>query len=158
MFNIVLYQPQIPPNTGNVMRLAGISGCTLHLIGPLGFDLQEKNLRRAHLDYRDYTDVKVYEDWDDFLSKAVPKRLWAFSTKGSQLYSDALFDREDYFLFGPESRGLPEELLHGPALTGLLTLPMLPDRRSLNLSNAVAVVIYEAWRQQGFAGARLSAT
>jgi tRNA (cytidine/uridine-2'-O-)-methyltransferase len=156
MFNIVLFQPEIPPNTGNIMRLAGISGCNLHLIGPLGFDLQEKNLRRAHLDYRDYTDIQVYEEWNGFLAQSGPKRLWAFSTKGSRLYSDVVFEQDDYFLFGPESRGLPEELLQGPGITGLLTLPMLPDRRSLNLSNAVAVVIYEAWRQQGFAGASLS--
>src|SRR5690606_8694233 len=152
MFNIVLYQPEIPPNTGNIMRLASNARCRLHLVGPLGSNLEEKNLRRAHLDYRDLATVTEYGDWQHFMSSCRPGRLLALSTKGRTLYSDAAFEAGDYLLFGPESRGLPETLLQGPDIHMLLTLPMVPGSRSLNLSSAVAVTVYEAWRQQGTKG------
>ena len=155
MFNVVLYQPQIPPNTGNIMRLCSNSGCNLHLVGPTGFDLSEKNLRRAHLDYRDLATVREHADWEAFLHDCRPLRLLAFSTKGSVAYTDWGYEEGDYLLFGPESRGLPQELLQSGELTEVLTLPMMPGSRSLNLSNAVAVAVFEAWRQLEFAGATL---
>jgi tRNA (cytidine/uridine-2'-O-)-methyltransferase len=154
MFNIVLFEPEIPPNTGNIIRLASNTGCGLHLIEPLGFTLDEKNLRRAGLDYHQYSKVVVHTSWDAFMTACQPGRLFAISTKGRQTYSNVTFNAEDYFVFGPESRGLPAELLSSPAFSEVLRLPMLEHSRSLNLSNAVAVVIYEAWRQADFAGAR----
>lgn len=155
MFNVVLYQPEIPPNTGNIMRLCSNSGCALHLVGPTGFDLSEKNLRRAHLDYRDLATVREHADWEHFLQACAPARLLAFSTKGTKSYTQCAYERGDYLLFGPESRGLPQELLQAGDLMEVLTLPMVPGSRSLNLSNAVAVAVFEAWRQQEFAGAIL---
>ncbi len=151
MFNIVLFQPEIPPNTGNIIRLASNTGCRLHLIRPLGFDLEDKQLRRAGLDYHETASVQVYENWDIFMQERQPDRLFALSTKGTVRYTEAVFREDDYLLFGPESRGLPTELREGPGITGVLTLPMLPHSRSLNLANTVAVVVYEAWRQAGFA-------
>lgn len=153
MFNIVLFEPEIPPNTGNIIRLSSNTGCRLHLIEPLGFTLDEKNLRRAGLDYHQYSKVAVHANWNAFIDTCLPRRLFAISTKGTRTYSDVSFDAEDYFVFGPESRGLPAELLRSPAFLEVLRLPMLEHSRSLNLSNAVAVVIYEAWRQADFAGA-----
>src|SRR5688572_25262769 len=154
MFNIVLFEPEIPPNTGNIIRLASNTGCGLHLIEPLGFTLDEKNLRRAGLDYHQYSKVIVHANWDAFIDTCQPERLFAISTKGKCTYSDMSFNAKDYFVFGPESRGLPAELLGSSIFRDVLRLPMLEHSRSLNLSNAVAVIVYEAWRQAGFAGAR----
>lgn len=153
MFNIVLFEPEIPPNTGNVIRLASNTGCKLHLVKPLGFALEDKQLRRAGLDYHEYASVQVYENWQDFLEKREPGRLFALSTKGTLRYTDVAFEEGDYFVFGPESRGLPAERREAPEISAVLTLPMLPHSRSLNLGNSVAVVVYEAWRQAGFAAA-----
>lgn len=153
MFNIVLFQPEIPPNTGNIIRLASNTGCRLHLIKPLGFTLEDKQLRRAGLDYHEYASVQVYEKWELFLQQQRPGRLFALSTKGTVRYTDAAFEEGDYFLFGPESRGLPPERREAAEVTAVLTLPMLPHSRSLNLANSVAVLVYEAWRQRGFAAA-----
>lgn len=153
MFNIVLFEPEIPPNTGNVIRLASNTGCRLHLIKPLGFALEDKQLRRAGLDYHEYASVQAYENWGDFLEKREPGRLFAMSTKGTLRYTDVAFREGDYFVFGPESRGLPAERREAPEISAVLTLPMLPHSRSLNLGNSVAVVVYEAWRQAGFAAA-----
>lgn len=151
MFNIVLFEPEIPPNTGNVIRLASNTGCRLHLVKPLGFALEDKQLRRAGLDYHEYASVQVHENWEDFLKVREPGRLLALSTKGSVRYSDMAYREGDYFVFGPESRGLPAERREAPEISAVLTLPMLPHSRSLNLGNSVAVVVYEAWRQAGFA-------
>jgi tRNA (cytidine/uridine-2'-O-)-methyltransferase len=153
MFNIVLYQPEIPPNTGNLIRLAANTGCRLHLVKPLGFNLEDKQLRRAGLDYHELGSVHVHEDWPGFLQACAPQRLYAFSTKGKSLYTEIRYENGDFLLFGPESRGLPEALRESSEVTAVLTLPMQRHNRSLNLSNAVAVVVYEAWRQTGFAGA-----
>lgn len=155
MFNIVLFEPEIPPNTGNIIRLASNTGCRLHLIEPLGFSLDEKNLRRAGLDYHQYSKVIVHANWDAFVAACQPERLFAISTKGTRTYSDITFNADDYFVFGPETRGLPAELLGSGQFIEVLRLPMLEHSRSLNLSNAVAVVVYEAWRQLNFAGANL---
>jgi tRNA (cytidine/uridine-2'-O-)-methyltransferase len=153
MLNIVLYEPEIPPNTGNIIRLASNTGCTLHLIRPLGFGLDDRDLRRAGLDYHEYCDLRVHDNIDAFMDVSEGRRIWAFSTKGQQLPTEAAFQASDFLLFGPESRGLPEDLLSDPRLAGVLRLPMLAHSRSLNLSNAVAVAVYEGWRQLGFAGA-----
>ena len=154
MFNIVLVHPEIPPNTGNVIRLAANTGCQLHLIEPLGFSMDDKHMRRAGLDYHEYAPVQRHADWAAFLrdAKPAPDRLFALTTKGSQRYTDVRFSAGDVFVFGPESRGLPEHIRAGFAATERLRLPMLAESRSLNLSNSVAVVVYEAWRQSGFNG------
>jgi tRNA (cytidine/uridine-2'-O-)-methyltransferase len=151
MFNIVLFEPEIPPNTGNIIRLASNTGCRLHLIKPLGFSMDDKQLRRAGLDYHEYASVQIYENWRVFLQERQPLRLFALSTKGTTRYTDAKFEAEDFLLFGPESRGLPVDIREAAGIAGVLTLPMLPHSRSLNLANSVAVVVYEAWRQLGFA-------
>jgi tRNA (cytidine/uridine-2'-O-)-methyltransferase len=153
MLNLVLYQPEIPPNTGNIIRLASNTGCKLHLIKPLGFGLEDRDLRRAGLDYHEYCDLHVHESLNDFMEMVSGGRIWAFSTKGTRLPTEVAFAESDYLLFGPESRGLPAELLQDPRLAGVLRLPMLAHSRSLNLSNAVAVAVFEGWRQLGFAGA-----
>ena len=153
MFNIVLFEPEIPPNTGNIIRLASNTGCRLHLIEPLGFTLDEKNLRRAGLDYHQYSKVIVHADWAAFVDACQPARLFAVSTKGNKTYSDMAFSTDDYFVFGPETRGLPKELLGSSQFAAVLRLPMLEHSRSLNLSNSVAIVVYEAWRQLNFMGA-----
>ncbi len=150
MFNIVLFQPEIPPNTGNIIRLASNAGCELHLIQPLGFNLDDKQLRRAGLDYHEYATLQVHESWEVFLQERQPERLFALSTKGSTRYTEVAYMAGDYLLFGPESRGLPDEVREAPAVSAIVTLPMQVHNRSLNLSNAVAVVVYEAWRQLGF--------
>jgi tRNA (cytidine/uridine-2'-O-)-methyltransferase len=152
MLNVVLYQPEIPPNTGNVIRLCANTGSRLHLVGPLGFTLDDARLRRAGLDYHEWATVRSYDDWSSYLEQNGKDRLWAFSTRGSHHYCEAGFRVGDTLLFGPETRGLPAALLRelGPERT--LRLPMIPDSRSLNLSNTVAVAVYEALRQQGFAG------
>lgn len=153
MFNVILYQPEIPPNTGNVIRLCANTGAQLHLIRPLGFDLEDKQLRRAGLDYHEYANMLVHDNLQACLHTLPDSRLFAFTTKGSRHYHEASFQAGDAFLFGPESRGLPAELLASLTHEQRLRLPMLPQNRSLNLSNTVAIAVYEAWRQCGFAGA-----
>ena len=152
MFDIVLYQPEIPPNTGNLIRLAANTGCRLHLVEPLGFDLSDKQVARAGLDYHDMACVQVHADWDAARA-ALPDRRWfAMTTKGSVLHAAVLFQPGDVLLFGPESRGLPPEILAEFDVGHRLRLPMLPGYRSMNLSNAVSVTVFEAWRQNGFHG------
>jgi tRNA (cytidine/uridine-2'-O-)-methyltransferase len=160
MFHIILHQPEIPPNTGNVIRLCANTGCTLHLVRPLGFELSDRALRRAGLDYHGLARVHVHPDLAACLAMAAPARLWIVETGGSQRYSDALFAANDALLFGSETRGLPTAVLAAVQAAAVgtgpkaarLSIPMLPGNRSLNLSNAVALVAYEAWRQLGFAG------
>jgi tRNA (cytidine/uridine-2'-O-)-methyltransferase len=152
MFDIVLYQPEIPPNTGNLIRLAANTGCRLHLVEPLGFDLSDKQVARAGLDYHDMACVTVHPGWEA-VQAALPGRRWfALTTKGSRSYATVEFQADDVLLFGPESRGLPPEVLDPFDTARRLRLPMLPGSRSMNLSNAVSVVVFEAWRQNGFAG------
>lgn len=150
MFHVILFQPEIPPNTGNVIRLCANSGCHLHLIEPLGFELDDKRLRRAGLDYHEYAPLKRYPDLPTCLESLGHPRLFAFTTKGSQPFHDVQFEPGDAFLFGPESRGLPPEVLDTFPADRRLRLPMRPNSRSLNLSNTVAIAVYEAWRQHGF--------
>ncbi|HEY4374164.1 MAG TPA: tRNA (cytidine(34)-2'-O)-methyltransferase [Burkholderiales bacterium] len=152
MLHIVLYEPEIPPNTGNVIRLAANTGAQLHLIEPLGFSLEDSQLKRAGLDYHEYASLKVHADWAACAQALAGKRMFALSTRNSRVYSEAEFRDEDVFVFGPETRGLPAELLAHFPDTRRLRIPMRPNNRSLNLSNAVAVVVLEAWRQLGFAG------
>jgi tRNA (cytidine/uridine-2'-O-)-methyltransferase len=153
MFNIVLVEPEIAPNTGNVIRLAANTGCRLHLIEPLGFAMDDKRLRRAGLDYHEYAEVRRHANWQAFLAGEAPPpgRLFAMSTQGSRLLFDAQFQPGDWLVFGCETRGLPQSLRESLAPGQLLRLPMKPGQRSLNLSNAVAVTVFEAWRQNGFA-------
>jgi tRNA (cytidine/uridine-2'-O-)-methyltransferase len=153
MFDVVLYEPEIPPNTGNIMRLCANSGVRLHLIEPLGFDLEDRHLRRAGLDYREWASVRVHTSLADYLATAPQGRLYACSTRGAVAYTTPAYHPGDGFLFGPETRGLPERVLESIAVGQRLFLPMQPGSRSLNLSNAVAIVVYEAWRRNGFAGA-----
>ncbi len=153
MFKIVLYQPEIPPNTGNIIRLCANSGSSLHLVHPLGFQLDEKNLRRAGMDYSDLADVREYKSMETILEQLDPDRVFACTTRGRQDYSEVAYRPGDALLFGPETRGLPQEFLDSMPDDQLIRIPMCPNNRSLNLSNAVAVILYEAWRQQGFAGA-----
>ena len=153
MLNVVLYQPEIPPNTGNVIRLCANTGTRLHLVGPLGFELDDARLRRAGLDYHELADVHRYRDWTHWRQTHPGLPLWAFSTRGSAIHTGASFRDGDGLLFGPESRGLPLSLLQGLGEESWLRVPMLSESRSLNLSNAVAVILYEAWRQLGFEGA-----
>jgi len=154
MFEIVLYEPEIPPNTGNIMRLCANTGCRLHLIHPLGFELDEKKLRRAGLDYRDMANISEYANFQEYLNQHESSRIYALTTKGSTFYHQANFLPGDTLLFGPETRGLPQDLLDMLAEHQKLRLPMLPDSRSLNLSNTVAITAYEALRQQDFGGLR----
>lgn len=149
MLNIVLFEPEIPPNTGNIIRLCANTGCTLHLIEPLGFELDDKRLRRAGLDYREFANVAVHASFDAFL-KGGHERIFAATTRGSQAYNDIAFKAGDSLLFGPETRGLPQELLDRLGRDASFRIPMRNDSRSLNLSNAAAIVVYEALRQQGF--------
>jgi tRNA (cytidine/uridine-2'-O-)-methyltransferase len=148
--DVVLYQPEIPPNTGNVIRLCANTGAQLHLIKPLGFELDDKKLRRAGLDYREWADVQLHDSVEAYLLQRQPARLFAFSTKGSRQFTDAEFRAGDALLFGPESRGLPQELLQALPHEQVLRLPMREQSRSLNLSNTVAVAVFEVWRQWGF--------
>lgn len=152
MLHVVLYQPEIPPNTGNVIRLCANSGARLHLIRPLGFDLQHAKLRRAGLDYHEFANVTVHDTLDAFIELIKPARLFALSTRATALYTNVQFTTDDALIFGPETRGLPQSLLDALPAECCLRLPMRPHNRSLNLSNAVAVVVYEAWRQAGFRG------
>ncbi|MDD5240368.1 MAG: tRNA (uridine(34)/cytosine(34)/5-carboxymethylaminomethyluridine(34)-2'-O)-methyltransferase TrmL [Sulfuricella sp.] len=152
MFDIVLYQPEIPPNTGNIIRLSANTGCRLHLVKPLGFSLGDKQLQRAGLDYHEYATLKTHENWEECRHFFEGKRMFALTTKGSTSYGNIAFQRDDVFVFGPETRGLPAETLAEFDETRRIRLPMLPTSRSLNLSNSVAVVVYEAWRQIDFDG------
>jgi tRNA (cytidine/uridine-2'-O-)-methyltransferase len=158
VFHLVLYHPEIPPNTGNAMRLSANTGCDLHLVEPLGFELSDARLRRAGMDYRDRARVHVHASLDAWRTSVGPARTFALAATGTTRYSDVAFRPGDAFLFGPESVGLPDEVLAASWLEGVLSLPMLPDVRSLNLSNSVAIVAYEAWRQHGFAGAVAAGT
>jgi tRNA (cytidine/uridine-2'-O-)-methyltransferase len=153
MFDVLLYQPEIPPNTGNIIRLCANTGARLHLVAPLGFDLDDRQLRRAGLDYHEYASVRVHDDLAAALATIAPRRLFALSTRNSQRYDQPRYVEGDAFLFGPETRGLPDAVLGAVPESCRLRLPMRPDNRSLNLSNAVAVVVFEAWRQLGFSGA-----
>ena len=150
MFNIVLHQPEIPPNTGNLMRLCVNTGNRLHLIRPLGFDLDDARLRRAGHDYREYADVVVHDDLDAFLTEVDPARLFAYTQYAESLYTDVDYTDGDALLFGSESVGLPSGVLEHPAVAGRLRIPIAPGGRSLNLANAAAIVAYEAWRQADF--------
>jgi len=152
MLHIALFEPEIPPNTGNIMRLAANTGCRLHLIEPLGFELEDRQLRRAGLDYREWADTECYRDFADFLARCDCARLFAFSTRALKCYTDAAFLPGDALLFGPESRGLPDEVLQAIPQQQRLRIPMVANSRSLNLSNTVSIAVYEAWRQLGFAG------
>jgi tRNA (cytidine/uridine-2'-O-)-methyltransferase len=150
MFNIVLFEPEIPPNTGNIIRLAANTGCKLHLIEPLGFELNHKQLRRAGLDYHEWAQIELYQSYEDFIKDCNFNQLYAFTTKAKRSYSDACFAQGDALLFGPESRGLPANVLDSLSSDNKLLIPMAKDSRSLNLSNTVAVGVYEAWRQLDF--------
>ncbi|MDX1735223.1 MAG: tRNA (cytidine(34)-2'-O)-methyltransferase [Halioglobus sp.] len=152
MLKVVLYQPEIPPNTGNIIRLCANTGCSLHLIEPLGFTLDEKRLRRAGLDYREFADLDVYPDFDAFAQANRDARVFALTTRGDTAYCDARFAPGDAILFGPETRGLPQEMLDELPPGRTLRIPMKPGSRSLNLSNAAALTVYEGLRQLGFSG------
>lgn len=152
-FDVLLYQPEIPPNTGNVIRLCANTGARLHLIEPLGFAMEDRQLRRAGLDYHEFASVRVHPGLDAALAAIRPVRLFALSTRGQVRHDQPRYADGDAFLFGPETRGLPAEVLDAIPPAQRLRLPMQPGNRSLNLSNAVAVVVFEAWRQSGFAGA-----
>jgi tRNA (cytidine/uridine-2'-O-)-methyltransferase len=152
MFDIVLYEPEIPPNTGNAVRLAVNTGARLHLVKPLGFSISHKQLERAGMDYREFADVTVHEDWNACQIHFAGRRLFAVTTRGSQRYDHPVYREQDVFLFGPESRGLPQTLIDTVPSEQRIRLPMRTAARSLNLSNAVSVVVYEAWRQLNFSG------
>jgi len=154
MFHIVLVQPEIPPNTGNIIRLSANTGCTLHLIEPLGFAVDDKHLRRAGLDYHEYATMQVHAGWEDFLHTAQPQRerMFAFTTRGSQLLAQVGFQPGDWLVFGAETSGLPDAVRQQFPPAQRVRLPMRPQQRSLNLSNAVAVAVFEAWRQNGYLG------
>jgi tRNA (cytidine/uridine-2'-O-)-methyltransferase len=150
MFDVILFQPEIPPNTGNIIRLCANTGTRLHLVKPLGFTLEDKQLLRAGLDYHEFATITVHESWADCTASLKDRRLFTVSTKGTQQYDLVDYAAGDVFVFGPESRGLPAEILRSVGEQHRIRVPMVPGNRSLNLSNAVAVVIYEAWRQIGF--------
>jgi len=157
MFDVILYQPEIPPNTGNIIRLCANTGARLHLVEPLGFALEDKQLRRAGLDYHEYATLLVHASLDAALAaiaqrQRTPPRMFALSTRGSTRFDTPRYRVGDVFVFGPETRGLPEDVLASVPQSQCLRLPMQPGNRSLNLSNTVAVVVFEAWRQQDFAG------
>ncbi len=153
MFRIVLFEPEIPPNTGNIIRLCANTGCELHLIEPLGFVLDDKRLRRAGLDYAEWKDIRLHRSWGEFLEQAQPERCFALSTKGTQTLATARFAAGDYLVFGPETRGLPASIRDSFPAGHVIRIPMCAGSRSMNLSNAAAVLIYEGWRQLGFEGA-----
>ncbi|MDF1642893.1 MAG: tRNA (uridine(34)/cytosine(34)/5-carboxymethylaminomethyluridine(34)-2'-O)-methyltransferase TrmL [Pseudomonadales bacterium] len=152
MFHIVLFEPEIPPNTGNIIRLCSNNGFQLHLIEPLGFNLSDKQLRRAGLDYHETATIKIHKNFEQYLTSEMPSRLFAVSTKGQKRYCEVHFQSGDSFIFGPETRGLPDEILNTINSANILRIPMKPNSRSLNLSNTVAILSYEAWRQNGFEG------
>lgn len=150
MFHIALYEPEIPPNTGNIIRLCANTGSDLHLIHPLGFNFEDKRLRRAGLDYHEYARVNQYDTISELLDNYPQQRLFACSTKGRRNYTDIEFQKDDILLFGPETRGLPDDVLQHQRVNELIRIPMASSSRSLNLSNSVAIILYEAWRQQNF--------
>ena len=152
MFDIVLYQPEIPPNAGNVIRLAANTGCRLHLVAPLGFSLDDKQLKRAGLDYHEMAQVTVHPGWSECRAALATRRFFACTTRGTKIYSETRYEKDDVFVFGSETAGLPQSLLDGFPAEMQVKLPMRPGNRSLNLSNAVAVIVFEAWRQLGFGG------
>lgn len=152
VFDLILYQPEIPPNTGNIIRVCANTGTVLHLVHPLGFELDDRRLRRAGLDYHEYAAINEHASLDDCIQSLTERRLFALSTRGARSYAEVKYEPGDVFLFGPETRGLPATLLAALPSEQCLRIPMKPGNRSLNLSNAAAVVLYEAWRQQGFAG------
>lgn len=155
MLNIVLFEPEIPPNTGNIIRLCANTGFHLHLIEPLGFTWDDKRLRRAGLDYHEFADIRRHHDYAAFLASECPQRLFALTTKGTPAHSAVSYQAGDYLLFGPETRGLPATILDNLPAQQKIRIPMLASSRSMNLSNAVSVVVYEVWRQLGYAGALL---
>ena len=152
MFNVILYQPEIPPNTGNTIRLCANSGCTLHLVKPLGFNLSDAQLRRAGMDYADIANVQIHENWEACLAALGNVRIFALTTRGVTRHDKAEYRAGDAFVFGPETRGLPQDLLDALPPEQRIRVPLIPGNRSLNLSNTVALVVYEAWRQLDFAG------
>ncbi len=154
MLHVVLFEPEIPPNTGNIIRLCANTGFQLHLIEPLGFDLDEKKVRRAGLDYHEMANMKIHKNWQAFVDEVNPNRSFAITTKGKQWHTDVEFKAGDAIVMGPESRGLPDDMLKTLSQEEKILIPMVPDSRSLNLSNATSVIIYEAWRQLGFNGAQ----
>ena len=153
MHDIVLFQPEIPPNTGNIIRLCANTGFNLHLIEPLGFDWDDKKVRRAGLDYHEFAKVKRHADLDEYIASEQPKRVFACTTKGTANFAEAQYQQGDALLFGPETRGLPDDIIESLPAAQRLRIPMLPQSRSMNLSNAVAVFVYESWRQLDFNGA-----
>ena len=156
MFNIVLVHPEIPPNTGNVIRLAANTGCALHLVEPLGFSMEDKLLQRAGLDYHEYASVKRHASWDELIRTEAPdaSRMFAFTTRGAQPFATVEWKRGDWLVFGCETAGLPEAIRDSFPVQRRVRLPLLPGQRSLNLSNAVAVAVFEAWRQNGYSGSQ----
>jgi tRNA (cytidine/uridine-2'-O-)-methyltransferase len=152
MFDIVLVEPEIPPNSGNVIRLAANSGCRLHLVEPLGFSIDDRQLRRAGLDYHELANVHTHKNWEACRGALAGRRMFAFTTKATKLYTDVAYAADDVLVFGAETRGLPESILKGFEAQHQLRLPMREGNRSINLSNAVAVVVFEAWRQLEFRG------
>lgn len=158
MLHVVLYQPEIPPNTGNVIRLCANTGARLHLIEPMGFTLDDARMRRAGLDYHEFASLRVHASFEDFLRDVAPARVFAFSTRGTRRYDQVRYTIDDALVFGPETRGLPQALLDTLGADAGLCLPMRPRNRSLNLSNAVAVAVFEAWRQLAFVGSAESAS
>lgn len=153
MFDIVLMEPEIPPNTGNIIRLCANTGSQLHLIKPLGFEMDDKRLRRAGLDYHEFASIRQYDSFDEYLQANNPGQIFACTTKATKSYTDVSYQDGDCLLFGPETRGLPQQLRQAETVTDAIRIPMQAESRSLNLSNAVAIILFEAWRQQGFAGA-----
>ncbi|MFD2474719.1 tRNA (cytidine(34)-2'-O)-methyltransferase [Amycolatopsis silviterrae] len=151
MFRVLFYRPEIPPNTGNAIRLAANTGCELHLVEPLGFTLEDKQLRRAGLDYHDLARVHVHADLAAAWEVLLPSKVYAFSATATRLYTEVSYSPGDVLMFGPESAGLPDEVQHAPEVSERLRLPMLPNNRSLNLANTAAIAVYEGWRQNGFA-------
>ena len=152
MFTVVLYQPEIPPNTGNIIRLCANTGCSLHLVKPLGFPLDSSKMKRAGLDYHEFARLTVHENWEECMQALAGRRIFALTTKGTARPDTAAFQAGDVFVFGPETRGLPAEILDTLPENQKIRFPMLPDNRSMNLSNTVAVTVFEAWRQQNYAG------
>lgn len=152
MLDIVLYEPEIPQNSGNIIRLCANCGFRLHMIEPLGFAWDDKKLRRSGLDYHEFVDIQKYKNFEDFLERAKPKRLFALTTKGEPNHSEVSYELGDFLMFGPESRGIPMTILDNLPMSQKIRVPMCKDNRSMNLSNTVAVVVYEAWRQFGYQG------
>ncbi|MDM3872634.1 tRNA (uridine(34)/cytosine(34)/5-carboxymethylaminomethyluridine(34)-2'-O)-methyltransferase TrmL [Porticoccus sp. W117] len=152
MLDIVLYQPEIPPNTGNIIRLCANTGFRLHLIEPLGFAMDDKKLRRAGLDYREWQQARIHKDWPAFVTDVDPQRVFAISTRGSRNHASPDYQPGDALVFGPETRGLPQAFLDALPQQQIIRIPMQAESRSMNLSNAVSVIVYEAWRQLGFEG------